>query len=74
MTTMTDRQIARKYQSIKKKMAVLESDLKELRSACPHNDVKEVYLSDTGNYDLTHDRYWVEYTCPHCGRFWTEDR
>lgn len=71
---MLDKQIAKKYQSIKKKIAALESNLKELRSACSHNDAISVYRADTGNYDPSQNRYWVEYTCPHCEYFWIEDQ
>lgn len=51
-----------------------EQDLRTLQAACPHTQVTKVAKSNTGNYDPSVDSYWYEFSCPDCGKWWTEDQ
>lgn len=41
---------------------------------CKHFNVKRTPKSNTGNWDRTDDRYWLECKCEDCDKFWTEDQ
>jgi len=71
---MTQNQIKRKREDIKAKIAKLVSEYAALQEFCTHPNVTKKYDSDTGNYCKSDDRYWIEYTCPDCGKFWETDQ
>lgn len=50
-----------------------ENELKNLQSKCKHKNKDKVHRSSTGNYDPSADRYWTEFRCNDCGKFWSED-
>ena len=41
---------------------------------CTHPDLKKTHKADTGNYDPSANRYWVEFECPDCGKKWVEEQ
>lgn len=46
----------------------------DLHARCTHPGATKKHRSNTGNYDPYADRYWIEYTCPDCGNYWTADK
>lgn len=44
-----------------------------LRAKCPHTNVKKEHKSGGGGWS-TQETYWINFNCPDCGRFWTEDQ
>jgi hypothetical protein len=48
--------------------------LKALRESCPHPNRTHKYGSNTGNYDPSSDRYWIDWDCPDCGKHWSTDQ
>lgn len=61
---------------LQNKIAVCYSKIKDIQDACEHplDDVEKEWRADTGNYDPTCDRSWVELQCKVCGKFWEEDQ
>lgn len=47
--------------------------IRDLKDTCPHNNVKRVARSDTGNWCRADDAYWTDASCEVCGNFWKED-
>lgn len=45
----------------------------DLRAECTHPDAVFEYSADTGNYSEKDDRYWKDWICNDCGKFWKED-
>ncbi len=66
--------IKKKYDQIQKKLKGVQSELDWLRETCKHPSANAKHKGDRGNYDPSMDRYWIEYDCPDCGKFWTEDK
>jgi hypothetical protein len=66
--------IKNKYNQIQKKLKGIQSELDWLQKTCKHPTADAKHKADRGNYDPSMDRYWIEYSCPDCGKFWTEDR
>jgi hypothetical protein len=64
--------IKNKYNNIQKKFKSVQSELNWLQETCKHPNVDTKHTSDRGNYDPSMDQYWIEYSCPDCGKFWTE--
>jgi len=56
------------------RIAKLNEMLKAHQEECPHHDVVSEYKSNTGNYDPSSDKYWINYTCPLCLKHWSEDQ
>ena len=52
----------------------LYDDLHILQSKCTHPDVTKEYKANTGNYDPSCDRYWINFHCPDCDKRWREDQ
>jgi predicted RNA-binding Zn-ribbon protein involved in translation (DUF1610 family) len=65
--------IINKRKRIEQKIQDLHKQLETLQNECTHASVMKVNRADRGNYDPSCDRYWVEFKCPDCGKFWTED-
>jgi len=61
-------------EEVNRMIAKLNEEKLRLQNACNHPGLISVQKSDTGNYDPTHDCWWVEFTCPNCGKFWREDQ
>lgn len=54
-------------------MAPHREAIRDLKDSCPHNNVKRVHKSDTGNWCPSDDAYWDECSCSVCGNFWKEN-
>lgn len=48
--------------------------IKHIQNNCEHKNVDKKYRGDIGNWCPSDDRYWIEYTCRDCNKFWTEDQ
>jgi hypothetical protein len=59
---------------IEDKIAALRAQLLALQESCPHPELDVTHRADTGNYDPSCNRYWIEYWCPDCDLHWTEDQ
>jgi hypothetical protein len=44
----------------------------ELQERCPHEGLQGQFRADAGNYDPSCNIYWVELSCPICGKRWDE--
>lgn len=66
--------VAARHRYLQNMISDANRQLDVLRSNCPHTNHQRTYMADTGNYDRSLDRYWVQCCCPHCGRIWTEDQ
>lgn len=51
-----------------------QSTLKWIQHKCTHPDVIKEYKANTGNYDPSSDRYWINFHCPDCDKRWREDQ
>lgn len=71
---MTVTQVKRKRINIHNKISKLYEQLAQLQSLCTHPNVTKKFKGDTGNYDPSADRYWIEWACPDCGKRWTTDQ
>jgi predicted nucleic acid-binding Zn ribbon protein len=62
-------------EKIKKKIQKLEDDFRrkrqELQDQCQHENLVKTYHSDTGAYSS--QRYWTDFRCPDCGKFWAKE-
>lgn len=65
--------IEARYISLQEQMKELLKDLEALQTSCPHTFLQSKNRGDTGNYDSSHNRFWIEYRCPDCKKTWTED-
>ena len=65
--------IAIEYQALQAQIKEASDRINVLRSKCKHKKAVKTYGSNTGNYDPSNDGYWTEYSCPECGRYWTEE-
>lgn len=64
-----------KYPKIQHKLDLIEElykEIKEVQAVCTHKGLVGKYGADTGNYCSQDDSYWVDFTCPECGKKWTE--
>lgn len=52
------------------KIAYYTQLINEFRQKCQHKDFTINYCGSTGNMD--ENKYWQEYRCKECGKFWTE--
>ena len=66
--------IKNKYDQIQKKLKSVQSELEWLQETCTHPNADVKHKGDRSNYDPSMDGYWIEYNCPDCGKFWTEDK
>jgi hypothetical protein len=47
-----------------------------LQEVCSHPDATGTLTgaAEHGNYDPSCDKYWIEYHCLHCNKYWTKDQ
>lgn len=67
---LTPKQITKKINKLKDKRAEVARDIELLQHQCEHIGVNVTYRSDTGNYCLSDNRYWMEWHCETCGGRW----
>jgi hypothetical protein len=60
--------------NIEKNIDKCTQKLYDLQDECPHTNVDKKYKANTGNYDPSADSYWIELSCPDCGKWWMEDQ
>jgi hypothetical protein len=65
--------IRKRYQQLQARIDRAREGIAALQQECPHANVEKQHRADTGNYDLSSDRYWTEFTCADCGHRWTEE-
>lgn len=65
-----------RVQQIYKKIKKLNKELMEIQDECSHpkHALKIKKCGDSGNYDPSDDRYWIEYHCTLCDKRWDEDQ
>lgn len=56
------------------KLQKLYAKIDELKKQCTHPDLVGEYGANTGNYDPSCDKYWVQFECPCCGERWREEQ
>lgn len=59
--------------TIKLSILKLEAKLHGIQEACRHKRVEKKHCGDTGNYDPSNDRYWTEFKCLDCDKYWEEE-
>ena len=69
---MTPKQIRNMHEKTSAEIAELQNILKDLQSVCLHPDAGKMYRSNTGNFDVSGDSYWIKFNCPDCGKRWDE--
>lgn len=62
--------VKEQYESIKSKIAVLNSRLTHLQSICNHHGAQKKH-SRNDSYDGT--EFWTQFKCPDCGKNWIEE-
>lgn len=67
---MNQDQIVTKRRHALKKIADYKELLEQLQTVCKHPNADKKYCADTGNYDMSQDSYWIEWSCPDCGKKW----
>lgn len=70
----TPTQIRRRMAVINRNQLKWDTAERDLQAACSHVNVSKKHCADTGNWDSYDDSYWIEYRCPDCGKFWSEDQ
>lgn len=68
------RQTRLRADRINKRIQKAYKELADLQNSCPHTNVTRTPKANTGNYDPSADRYWYEFKCPDCGKFWIKDQ
>ena len=64
----------KKHQVLTKLLGRIYSRITKNQQDCPHEGLVGKYEANTGNWCASDDRYWVEFSCPDCGKRWTEDQ
>ena len=62
--------IERRRKYIKTKIGEWNSKLHDLQNVCDHKNAVPIYHRDTGNYDPSMDRYWIDWHCKDCDKRW----
>jgi hypothetical protein len=57
-----------------KKINEYDLKIKELQNICTHPSATKVYNGDGGSYYEPDGRYWIDWTCPDCGKKWMTDQ
>lgn len=73
---------ASEQHGIKQAVYTLEASIQEAKAKikhiqeykCSHPNATKEYKADTGNYSKSDDRYWIDYSCPDCGKHWSKDQ
>jgi len=63
-----------RYRRLVKKAEVIRQQINDLQVECAHTGVKKEYKGNTGNWDPNDNCYWINFSCPDCGKFWREDQ
>lgn len=58
---------------VKSMIARLQSELGRIRDTCPHPHKEGRYKGNTGNWCPDDDSYWIDVSCPDCGKTWHVD-
>jgi transcription initiation factor IIE alpha subunit len=66
--------IETKVKRIKQRLRKLHEDLSALQEECEHPNKNKKYMCNNGYDSTKDDSFWVEFKCPDCGKFWTEDQ
>lgn len=70
----TPKQIKAKRDRLEARIADLHTKLLALQKECEHELAMATHKADTGNYDRSMDRYWIEHDCPSCGASWITEQ
>lgn len=68
--------IEERVNEIYTKISDLEKEKLGLQKKCPHpkDRLSKKHGYNTGGYDgPSFDKYWTDFNCQICGKFWTED-
>jgi hypothetical protein len=71
---MTPAQIKRRATTINNNIKKWNDALRMLQVTCTHPTATKKYGANTGNYDPSADSYWIDYTCPDCGKRWMTEQ
>ena len=64
------KRIRDEVQKLKSSISKAANRIIDIQKECPHLNVIQEYKSDTGNYCKQDDEYWINNSCPDCGKFW----
>ncbi|HLS53897.1 MAG TPA: hypothetical protein VK031_07975 [Tissierellaceae bacterium] len=66
--------IRNKREELENKIKSLKEDISSLQDMCLHPYLKKEYSSSGGGWDdSTNDMSWIDFSCPDCGKRWSED-
>jgi hypothetical protein len=51
----------------------LDRKIKEYQEKCIHSNIEVISKSNTKNYDVLNDEWWIENKCQDCGKFWISE-
>lgn len=56
-------------------LAAANATLHHIQEMCEHpaETLRKEYKANTGNYDPSSDKYWVEFWCELCNKQWSAD-
>ena len=74
MTQTNASRIRRRRAILMRQEEKLAASIALLKDQCKHPTPHYTYFSNTGNYDPSSDAYWIDWTCPDCGKKWTTDQ
>lgn len=57
-------------EELKRVTKLYYSTVERIQSECKHNNKTMKYGASTGNYDPSCDEYWIDHSCPDCGKYW----
>jgi hypothetical protein len=58
---------------LQNELAKIHEKIYNYQLKCKHKNVVIKECGDTGNWCSSDDRYWTEYKCSDCLKFWTVD-
>ena len=59
---------------LQKELARIHKRIETYQNKCKHKNVLIKECGDTGNWCPDDDRYWTEYRCQDCLKFWSVDK
>ena len=63
----------KRVKEICKEQDALETELLKIQKSCRNKHVEKEPHGDTGNFDPSNDRYYTDFHCLDCDKFWTSD-
>jgi hypothetical protein len=71
----TENLLLPEIQTVKAIIAAASETLDLMQSKCEHppETLRKEYKGNTGDYDPNDNRYWVEFKCWLCNKYWTAD-